>query len=335
MADISNAIFQMAILLIVTLVGYLAARLGYLDMYVKDKVTALLLNITLPCMILASAGNLDAQALGSQVPLSLLLGVLSFFLWIVVAFLFNAFFRVPRNQRPLYYFMSVCTNTSFVGIPVADALYGESAALLCSIYIMATSTLMYSIGIALLVAGKNEPSQSASDSLDTVNESASNHCHSSSEKAKRIIRAVISPLTIAALLAIGLVFSGIKLPSILQDSADLIGSLTPPLAMMLVGVIVANERFSNVVREWRLYPYIFIRQLFASALAYLVLKQFLTDPILLGIFAVMFAMPVGSMASMFCASYGRDAVLPAKGTILSTVASFAIVPLLVAFIAFV
>lgn len=60
MADISNAIFQMAILLIVTLVGYLEARLGYLDMYVKDKVTALLLNITLPCMILASAGNLDA-----------------------------------------------------------------------------------------------------------------------------------------------------------------------------------------------------------------------------------------------------------------------------------
>lgn len=105
--------------------------------------------------------------------------------------------------------------------------------------------------------------------------------------------------------------------------------------MMLVGVIVANERFSNVVREWRLYPYILIRQLFASALAYLVLKQFLADPILLGIFAVMFAMPVGSMASMFCVSYGRDAVLPAKGTILSTVASFAIVPLLVAFIAFV
>lgn len=335
MADISNAIFQMAILLIVMLVGYLAARLGYLDLYVKDKVTALLLNITLPCMIFASAGNLDAQALGSQVPLSLLLGALSFFLWIVVAFLFNAVFRVPGNQRPLYYFMSVCTNTSFVGIPVADALYGESAALLCSIYIMATSTLMYSIGIALLVAGKNEPSQSASVSLDIINESASNHRHGSSEKAKRIIRAVISPPTIAALLAIGLVFSGIKLPSILQDSADLIGSLTPPLAMMLVGVIVANERFSNVVREWRLYPYILIRQLFASALAYLVLKQFLTDPILLGIFAVMFAMPAGSMASMFCASYGRDAVLPAKGTILSTVASFAIVPLLVAFIAFV
>lgn len=142
----------------------------------------------------------------------------------------------------------------FFGILVADALYGENAALFCNIYIMAASTLMYSIGIALL--------------------------------------------------AIVLVFSGIKLPSILQDSTDLIGSLTLPLAMMLVGVIVANEIFSNAVCEWRLYPYIFIRQLFASALAYLVFKQLLTDPILLGIFAVMFAMSVGSKASMFCVNYG-------------------------------
>ena len=37
------------------------------------------------------------------------------------------------------------------------------------------------------------------------------------------------------------------------------------------------------------------------------------------------------MAPMFCASYGKDSVLPAKGTILSTIASFVIVPLLVAF----
>lgn len=47
MGDISSAVFQMGILLIVTAVGYLAAKLGYLDMRAKDKITALLLNITL------------------------------------------------------------------------------------------------------------------------------------------------------------------------------------------------------------------------------------------------------------------------------------------------
>ena len=306
MGDISSAVFQMGILLIVTAVGYLAAKLGYLDMRAKDKITALLLNITLPCMIIASAGTLDASTLGIQVPLSLALGALAFFLWVLVAFLFNVVFRVPKVQRPLYYFMSVCSNTSFIGIPVADALYGESAALLCSVFIMATSTLMYSVGIALLVGG-------------------------GSGNKKDVLHAVISPLTIAALLAIALVFSGLHLPLLLQDSLELIGSITPPVAMMLVGVIIANEKISHVVTEWRLYPYIIIRQLLASAATCFLLSFFVKDPVLLGIFTVMFAMPVGSMAPMFCASYGKDSVLPAKGTILSTIASFAIVPLLVAF----
>ncbi len=316
MTDITNAVFQMAVLLIVTAIGYVAAKLGYLDMNVKDKITSLLLNITLPCMIIASAGNLDASTLGIQVPLSLLLGAVAFFLWVLVAFLFNVVFRVPKQQRSLYYFMSVCSNTSFIGIPVADALYGESAALLCSVFIMATSTLMYSVGIALLVGGDNGLFEQKSFKSQVL----------------VIVRAVISPLTVSALLAIALVFSGFKMPSLIQESMDLVGSITPPVAMMLVGVIIANEKVSNVLREWRLYPYILIRQLLASAGAYVVMSFFIDDPVLLGIFTVMFAMPVGSMAPMFCASYGKDAVLPAKGTILSTIASFAIVPCLVAFI---
>lgn len=316
MADITNTVFQMAVLLIVTAIGYVAAKLGYLDMNVKDKITALLLNITLPCMILASAGNLDASSLGTQVPLSLLLGAVAFFLWVLVAFFFNVVFRVPKQQRSLYYFMSVCSNTSFIGIPVADALYGESAALLCSVFIMATSTLMYSVGIALLVGGDNGLFEQKSFKSQVL----------------VIVRAVISPLTVSALLAIALVFSGFKMPSLIQESMDLVGSITPPVAMMLVGVIIANEKVSNVLREWRLYPYILIRQLLASAGAYVVMSFFIDDPVLLGIFSVMFAMPIGSMAPMFCASYGKDAVLPAKGTILSTIASFVIVPCLVAFI---
>lgn len=316
MTDIANAVFQMAVLLIVTAIGYVAAKLGYLDMNVKDKITSLLLNITLPCMIIASAGNLDASTLGIQVPLSLLLGAVAFFLWVLVAFLFNVVFRVPKKQRPLYYFMSVCSNTSFIGIPVADALYGESAALLCSVFIMATSTLMYSVGIALLVGGGNGLSEQKS----------------SKSQVLVVIRAVISPLTVSALLAIVLVFSGFKIPVLIQESMDLVGSITPPVAMMLVGVIIANEKVGNVLREWRLYPYILIRQLLASAGAYVVMSFFIDDPVLLGIFTVMFAMPIGSMAPMFYASYGKDAVLPAKGTILSTIASFVIVPCLVAFI---
>ena len=54
---------------------------------------------------------------------------------------------------------------------------------------------------------------------------------------------------------------------------------------------------------------------------------------ILGMFTVMFAMPTGSMASMFAASSNCDERSAARGTVLSTLASFPIVPVLVAMIA--
>lgn len=322
MDQASHAIFQMTILLIITAVGFLAAKLGYLDAHTKTKITDLLLNITLPCMIIASVGNVDVALLGPQLPLMLAFGAGEFFLWLAIAYLFIAIFRVPKSQRSVYCFMSVLTNTSFVGIPVASALYGESAALLCSVFIMATSTLIYSIGVGILVSDKEEQPK--------YNNQAN---ASKSNRVTQVLRAVLSPLIIAAVLALILVFSQVQLPSILQESLSTIGGLTAPLAMMLVGVIISQESLREVVSEWHLYPFILLRQLIAPALSCLVLRMFISDPVLLGIFVVMFALPVGSMCSMFCASYGKDAVLPAKGTILSTISSFVIIPLLLMFIA--
>lgn len=51
---------------------------------------------------------------------------------------------------------------------------------------------------------------------------------------------------------------------------------------------------------------------------------------LTAVFVVMLVMPVGSMASTFAAQFSCDALLPAKGTVLSTIASFAIIPAFVA-----
>ena len=49
----------MAILIIVAAVGFLAAKLDYLDEYTNQKLTKLLLNITLPCMVVASVHGLS------------------------------------------------------------------------------------------------------------------------------------------------------------------------------------------------------------------------------------------------------------------------------------
>lgn len=311
MADLSTAISQMLILLIITAVGYIAARVGYLDNDVKTKLTLLIMNITLPCMIVASAASVDAASVGTQVVQMLVLGAVQFFLLLAAGGLFILIFRPPREQRIIYLFISIITNTSFVGIPVADALYGGHAVLLCSVFIMSMSILVYTVGFAL-IAPKGEGS-----------------------RLRGIVKAVVSPATLSAVIALVLVFGGVQLPSVISGALDMIGGITAPLAMMLVGVIIAGMRFTDVLREWRLYPYIFIRQFLFPAVFYVLLRPIVSDEVVLGIFTVMFAMPVGSMASMFVSNFGHDGALPAKGTILSTLASFVIIPALLAFMAWV
>lgn len=306
MVDLSSAITQMAILLLVTIIGFAAAKRGYLDEHVKDKLTLLLLNVTLPCMILASAGSIDASQMGGQIGWTFALGIAQFFLLLASGALCNLVLRTPRGERPLYLFMSVLTNTGFVGIPVIAALYGDRTVLLSSVFIMAMNLLIYSVGFALIAPRGTKTGQSP-------------------------WKAMANPATVASLGAIGLLLAGVRLPAVIEGTLDMVGGITAPVAMLLVGVIVANMPLREVATEWRLYPFIVVRQLLVPAALFLALRPLVPDPVVLGLFVIMFAMPVGSMASMFAGQFGRDQALPAKGTVLSTMASFAIIPALVVF----
>lgn len=310
-----HAFTQMLMLLIITAVGYACTRLGYLDFRTKDKLTKLLMNVALPCMIVASAAGVDATQIGSQAMLAFVLGVLQFFLLLACGYAFAAAFRTTGAQRGTYIIMSTCTNTSFVGIPVAAAIFGDDVTIFCSVFIMAMSLLFFSMGVPLAAGAGGTAAQTPR------------------ERVVAGLRAATSPMTFAALLALVLAATGVQLPGAVQGSIELIGNITAPLAMLIVGVIVSSMRPREFLGELRLYPFILIRQVIVPLAVYFALSVVVDNAMILGMFTVMFAMPTGSMASMFAAASGCDERLAARGTVLSTLASFPIVPVLVALIA--
>lgn len=311
MVDLTAAVSQMAVLLIVTAVGFLATKIGYLDAEVRSKMSMLVNNITLPCMIVASAGALDASALGGQVVLSLGLGALAFFAMLAAGYLCAFILRVPAPKRCAFAFMSYCSNLGFLGIPVIAALYGDQTVLFSSIFIMGQATFFYSIGLAIL-AGSDGGSVK--------------------QRLKDALRSVANPSMAASVIALALVSANVQLPMFAEDALGMLGGLTAPLAMMMVGVIVANSHLREVVGEWRVYPFIAIRHFLLPLGVYCALAPLVADTTILGLATVMLAMPVGSLAPMFAEMYGHDGKLVAKGTILSTIASFVLIPLLVALV---
>ncbi|MBQ9067628.1 MAG: AEC family transporter [Eggerthellaceae bacterium] len=305
MADLGTAISAMVVLLVTASVGFLAAKLGWLDDHVFSKLSKILLNITLPCMIVASVAELDQASGQSLIASSFLYGFALYFGLLVLSLACNVVLRVPKNERGEYVFMGTLTNLAFIGIPVGTALFGPQAAFIAAIFILATNLVLYSLGVVICT-------------------------RLSGVEGKLDLHAMLSGPLVAAVIAVLIFVAGIQLPRPIADSLVFIGDVTAPLAMMMVGQIIAKSDLSAVLGEWRIYVVTLLRQLVVPFAIWLLLRGMVPDPLILGVFVVMFAMPVGTIVPMIAANYGLDDKLPAKGTVISTILSFATIPALVA-----
>ena len=315
--DILAVIGSMGSLVLVTLIGYVTARAGFLTSEVRPKLSALIFNVTLPCTILASVGEVDSSAGTEQITWSFVLGAALFFVMLAAAALACLALRVPRDERPLYLFMGVLTNTGFIGFAVLESLFGGGSVFLGSIFIAVSNVFLYSIGVGVLTSGgeKNGERNAAS---------------ARSSRLTGMLKNVLNVPMVASLIALFVFFSGVPLPGPVAQAVDMVGGATSPLAMMLVGLAIAEADLRRVLGNWRLWGFSAIRFLLVPAACYLLLAPVVPDPLSLGVFIVMLAMPTGSMAAAIASAYGRPGEPLSQGTIVSTIASFVIVPVLMA-----
>lgn len=315
--NILTVIGSMGSLVLVTLIGYVATRAGFLTSEVRPKLSALIFNVTLPCTILASVGEVDSSAGAEQITWSFVLGTALFFVMLAAAALACLALRVSRDERSLYLFMGVLTNTGFIGFAVLESLFGGGSVFLGSIFIAVSNVFLYSIGVGVLTsAGEKNGEKEAAPTR--------------SSRLAGVLKNVLNVPMVASVIALVVFFSGVPLPGPVAQAVDMVGGATSPLAMMLVGLAVAEADLRRVLGNWRLWGFSAIRFLLVPAMCYLLLAPMVPDELSLGVFIVMLAMPTGSMAAAIASTYGRPGELLSQGTIVSTIASFVIVPVLMA-----
>ena len=113
---------EMLVILFAIAAGYAANRLGYLGGEADQKVSKLLLNITMPAMIVA------AVITGEELPelgtiLSILeVGVVFYLLEAVFALVVPRFLPGTQGQKGVWRYALAFPNVGFIGYPVAVAL---------------------------------------------------------------------------------------------------------------------------------------------------------------------------------------------------------------------
>lgn len=301
--DIMVIINQMVQLFIVIALGYLLNRIGMFDSLLNKKLTTLLLNVTTPALILSSVMGDIADLSFSEVGFVIFISVVIYIALPIIAFILVKLMRIPKKQQGLYMFMTVFGNIGFMGFPVMKAIFGNEAVFYTSLFNMTFNIILFTVGIVIMNYG-------------------------SENKIELNAKKLLSPAIIASLLALMIYFFKINLPSVIVDTTTMVGDITTPIAMLLIGSTLASMPLKEVFNDFKVYPYTIIKQIVLPILAYPLLSLIIADKFLLGITFIMVSMPVANSAVLFATEYGGDIKLAAKTVFITTLLSVITIPVL-------
>ena len=152
---------QMIVMFLMMAVGYLCYRKQILTEEVSKKVSAIVVNVANPCMILSSALT-DQQMQGKELVQTLAIVVTMYVFLLVMAQLLPRILCIQKESRGAYAAMTVFANIGFMGFPVLAAMYGNGALLYGAVFQIPFNILIYTYGVAVLTrkpsaCAKTEP----------------------------------------------------------------------------------------------------------------------------------------------------------------------------------
>lgn len=296
-----DTLCEMLVILFAIAAGYLSHRLGILGGDVDKRISRLILNITMPAMIVAAVITGDTLPGLSEVLAILKVGV--------VFYLLEALFMLaaPRllggtpGEKGVWRYAMMFPNVGFIGYPVAVALFGQEALFFAVVLALPFNLMSFSLGPLLLVGAKRFK-----------------------------VRQMFSPCVVASLLALVLALSGLRPPVLLGEMLDFVGGITVPLSLLLVGSLLAGLSVGEVFASPRLWGLSILRLLVMPVLLWLILGRMDFGYMVVGVAISQMAMPVAVNGSMLCMEYGGDAESMARITFLTTLASIVTIPLMAA-----
>lgn len=298
--DIRAVIDQMLVLLILLIVGVIAAKTGVIDRETNRRLTNFTLIIPQTCMILGSVLNVDL----GLTPLKILgvmgAGCAMYGILVVLSFIVPKIYRCKPEDKGVYSFMTIFGNVGFMGFPVVNSIFGGTALFYAALLNIHFNTLAYSLGISLI--------------------------GNTGEKVKIDWKKLVNPPLIAAALSILIVCFNIRVPEPVAEAVGMLGDMIVPCSMIIIGSSLGNQRFKDIFGDWRAYAFAPVRLFVAPIVLWAVLRLFIHDTVLLGTMTVLGAMPVAAFATMLSIQYGGNEELASRAVFVSTVLSVVTIP---------
>ncbi len=289
---------QVLILFLMLLVGFCARKKRLLNTEMNNGLIEILLNITVPFAIITSF-NFKFSS-------SILHNIIILFLCAVFAHVFSVltgwilFFRYNKPERKILRFAVVFSNAGFMGLPVLAGLFGKIGIFYGSIYVAVFNIFVWTLGVVIM----------------------------NGRKELKPFKALTNPALIAVLLGTVLFCFSLKLPGPLYKALDIIGSMTTPLSMIVIGSLLAELKFQEVFAGFSVYYGVVTRLLIIPLIMATLFHLVGIKEPLLKISITSIAMPVATMTAILAEKYNGNTMLASRLIFISTALSIFTIPLI-------
>ena len=276
---------------LIVLVGFMVGKYKRID---TKPFIDLIVYIAGPCLIFSSISRSDIDLADFFTIALSAAGVI-----LILAFLVFVILKAIKSERVGLYLPMTIGNTGYLGYPVALFAFGIAGLSRAVVYDMIGSLFLYSLGI-YIIHHKNE--------------------------LKEIFKV---PLIYAVV--IGLLFGLLKIPvpEIIFKPVEMIGMITIPLALLILGYKLTEIKISSA--KTAAFASLF-KILGGFLAALLIVKIFSISGLARNIILLQAAMPSAVMSMILTAKYNRDAELVASVVLITTVLSMFTIPLILLFL---
>ena len=307
MAALLNAVSAVAVLLVLTLVGYFMGKMGWMAPREKQFLGRYIINIAVPCNCISGVlGRLDRDMLGEAGWLLLLAFVLML-ACLLLASVLAALLRLPKNRRGIFVSMCGMSSCLFVGLPLGTQLFGDVCIPYVMIYYLANATLIQTVGVAMIERSGTGGSLRPMDFL------------------KELMR---KPPIVTIVVCVVLLVLGVQLPGVIMTSAEYISSSVAPLALIYTGYVTYELGLHNLRLERGLPTLLTVRLALAPMLCYGLCMLAGVEGLSRDVFVMQSGLPVFTQGPVLAGTYGADDRYTASAVVLTTVGCFLTIPVM-------
>ncbi|MEA4832269.1 MAG: AEC family transporter [Oscillospiraceae bacterium] len=303
--DNSQVVSQVAILFLTMLCGIYARKRGFVDEKGTKTLSKILVNITSPLLIIDSFQlDFDAEKLSD----GLIILAASVIIHIAVTFLGMIFFKweKTREKNKILRFTLIFGNCAFLGYPVLNAVFGDGIGVFYgAFYTLMFNVYIWTYGISMLQKGKENAVR------------------------PKPWNVIINAGTVASVIGVILFAAKIKLPAVLGGAVGLVGDMTFPLAMLIIGSLVSTLDFKEVLGNYRVYIFCLFKLIVLPLITLGVLKLIDAPLVITYMLVTMTAVPSATNSAIFAELYDCDARLAAQCVGISTVFSMITLPAMI------